>query len=145
MLRSNLVLAGTLAAAVNILGASNVRFTNCNLGVNFADNMGGAVKTVGSNVTFSNTAFYQNRVRPCWAARVVSHTVQRQRSVVFVTAVAVARQMTSWHLLQAATGGAIGMGPMSHIVLINSNFRWRGNVGGGKRLQAVITLQCDLV
>lgn len=70
--------------AVNVLGASNVVFTNCNLGVNFADNMGGAVKTVGSNVTFSNTAFYQNR---------------------------------------AATGGAIGMGPMSHIVLINSNFR----------------------
>lgn len=49
--------------AVNILGASNVRFTNCNFGVNYADNMGGAVKTVGSNVTFSTTAFYQNRVR----------------------------------------------------------------------------------
>lgn len=52
-----------LCPAVNILGASNIRFTNCNFGVNYADNMGGAVKTVGSNVTFSTTAFYQNRVR----------------------------------------------------------------------------------
>ena len=29
-------------AAVNILGASNIRFTSCQLGVNIADNMGGA-------------------------------------------------------------------------------------------------------
>lgn len=48
--------------AVNVLGASNICFTNCNLAVNYADNTGGAVKTVGSNVTFSTTAFYQNRV-----------------------------------------------------------------------------------
>jgi hypothetical protein len=28
--------------AVSVVGAGNVRFSNCNMGVNFADNMGGA-------------------------------------------------------------------------------------------------------
>ena len=28
--------------AVSVLGSANVRFSNCNMGVNFADNMGGA-------------------------------------------------------------------------------------------------------
>ncbi len=60
---SHVIRSPPLPRAVNILGASNIRFTNCNFGVNYADNMGGAVKTVGSNVTFSTTAFYQNRVR----------------------------------------------------------------------------------
>ena len=50
------------AAAVSVLGASNVVFSNCNFGVNYADAIGGAVKTVGSNVTFASSAFYQNRV-----------------------------------------------------------------------------------
>ncbi|EFN53548.1 hypothetical protein CHLNCDRAFT_53713 [Chlorella variabilis] len=75
---------GAHIQVVSVLGASNIRFTNCAFGVNWADGMGGAVKTVGANVTFAKSTFYQNR---------------------------------------ASTGGAIGMGPMSNIVLLSTNFR----------------------
>lgn len=37
-----LLMHSALHAAVDIKGASNVRFLNCQLGVNFADEMGGA-------------------------------------------------------------------------------------------------------
>ena len=62
---------------------TGIEFENCKFGLNFADENGGAVYSVGAAVKFKDSSFYLNR---------------------------------------AKSGGAIALGPVSTLMLVNGNF-----------------------
>lgn len=44
-----------------VRGAQDVTFSECRFGMNFADDIGGAVQLTGSSVFFRGSQFYQNK------------------------------------------------------------------------------------